>query len=59
MQAFLAAWDAGKADQAYAMLSPENRQMMPFADFDAMVQKFHGTSGALIARRGLKSSALR
>jgi len=54
VRAYFAAWDEGKADQAYAMMTPSNRETMPFADFDKMTKEFNRASGALIARRVLK-----
>jgi len=54
LRTYFAAWDGGKADQAYAMMTPANRQMMPFAEFDKTTAVFHAVSGALISRRVLK-----
>jgi len=54
LRAYFAAWDGGKADQAYAMMAPVNRQMTPFAEFDRTTAAFHAASGALISRRVLK-----
>lgn len=54
MRAYFAAWDSGKADQAYALMTPINREATPYPDFQKATATFNAESGALIARRVLK-----
>lgn len=51
---YLAARDANRADDAYAMFSDIQKQHVPLSDFKAGVEAFNAKAGAVIERRIVK-----
>ena len=54
MRAYFAAWESGKADQAYALMTPINREALAYPDFQKMTANFSSEAGTLVERRVLK-----
>lgn len=49
-RAYFQAWDANRAEDAYAFLSPGQKQHVPLADFERHLGEFNAKAGALRGR---------
>src|SRR5690349_6127953 len=56
LDTFLAALDGGRTDEAYAMLTADNRREQTLAQFTAQHDKFRAVAGPVRERRVLKTT---